>query len=134
MEPSTSWWMDGKFGMFIHWGLYSLLAGEYQGTCTDNIAEWIMHDLSISPAEYRNLARQFEGRDFDAERIASLAKEAGMKYLVFTSKHHEGFSLFDSDVSDYSSKRGAPCKRDFVRELREACDRQIGRASCRERV
>lgn len=123
MEPSTSWWMDGKFGMFIHWGLYSLLAGEYQGTCTDNIAEWIMHDLSISPAEYRNLARQFEGRDFDAERIVSLAKEAGMKYLVFTSKHHEGFSLFDSDVSDYSSKRGAPCKRDFVRELREACDR-----------
>ncbi len=123
MEPSALWWMDGKFGMFIHWGLYSLLAGEYQGTSTDNIAEWIMHDLSISAEEYRTLAHQFNGQDFNADAITSLAREAGMKYLVFTSKHHEGFSLFDSKASPYNSVQAAPSKRDFVRELREACDR-----------
>lgn len=123
MKSSQAWWVDGKFGMFVHWGLYSLLAGEYKGQKTHNIAEWIMHDLDIPPAEYRLLAPLFEAEAFDADHLARLAKMAGMRYLVFTSKHHDGFALYDSAVSDYSSTVASPSKRDFVNELREACDR-----------
>jgi alpha-L-fucosidase len=121
MKTSAPWWSEAKFGLFIHWGLYSLLAGEYKGKRTDNIAEWIMHDLNIPQPEYRELASRFHAEDFNAYSIVRLAKQAGMKYVVFTSKHHEGFSLFDSKVSGYTSVKAAPCKRDFVRELREAC-------------
>lgn len=123
MEGSASWWLDGKFGMFIHWGLYSLLGGEYKGKATDNIAEWIMHNLDIDVKEYRTLASQFKADDFNADAIVALAKKAGMKYLVFTSKHHEGFSLFDSQASAYNSVAATECKRDFVRELSDACHR-----------
>lgn len=123
MLASRSWWIDGKFGMFVHWGLYSLLAGEYQGRKTDNIAEWIMHDLDIPPREYRKLADEFTAEHFDADFIAALAKEAGMRYLVFTSKHHDGFALYHSKASSYNSVEAAKAKRDFVQELREACDK-----------
>jgi len=120
VEP---WWDEGKFGLFIHWGLYSLLGGEYRGRRTENIAEWIMHDLGIPRAEYRELAAGFSGAEFDAEAIVKMAKDAGMKYVVFTCKHHEGFSMYDSRVSAYNCVRSSPFGRDPLAELRRACDK-----------
>ncbi len=117
------WWQEGKFGLFIHWGLFSILGGEYQEKKTHNIAEWIMHDLRIPRNEYRKLASKFTAPQFNADYICSLAKQAGMKYVVFTSKHHEGFSMFDSKVSDYNSVQAAPFHRDPLMELRKACDK-----------
>jgi len=126
VEP---WWSEGKFGLFIHWGLFSLLAGEYRGRRTENIAEWILHDLKIPLAEYRRLAAEFTAPAFDAESIVAMAKRAGMKYVVFTSKHHEGFAMYDSRVSPYNCVRSSPFGRDPLAELRKACDRH-GLALC----
>lgn len=100
-DTKQQWFKDAKFGLFIHWGLYALLAGEYNGRKTDRIAEWIMNDLDIPVEEYEKLASQFNPVEFDAEMIVRKAKEWGMKYIVFTSKHHEGFAMWDSKCSDY---------------------------------
>ena len=116
------WWNNGKFGLFIHFGLYSVLAGEYEGESTDNIAEWIMHDLDIPREEYRKLAAHFNPENFDADLICRSARDAGMCYVVFTSKHHDGFAMYDSRVSDYSCTNASPFGRDPLAELREACD------------
>ena len=118
------WWLNAKFGLFIHWGLYSLLAGEYKGRKTNNIAEWIMHDFQIPPQEYAKIAKQFDPQQFDAEAIVQLAKKAGMGYIVITSKHHEGFAMYDSACSDYSIVKSTPFGRDPIRELANACLRE----------
>lgn len=120
-DTKQQWFKDAKFGLFIHFGLYSQLAGEYEGETTPSIAEWIMNTLDIPKTEYRKLAREFNPTDFDADWIAEKAKSWGMKYLVFTSKHHEGFAMYDSKCSDYTSVKASPCHRDFVAELQEAC-------------
>ncbi|MBQ7050794.1 MAG: alpha-L-fucosidase [Firmicutes bacterium] len=118
------WWLDAKFGLFIHWGLYSLLAGEYKGRKTNNIAEWIMHDFQIPAQEYARIAEQFDPQQFDAEAIVRLAKKAGMGYIVITSKHHEGFAMYDSAASDYTIVKSTPFRRDPIRELAQACQRE----------
>ena len=123
MENRMNWWRDAKFGLFIHWGLYALLAGEYRGTRTDNIAEWIMHDLGIPVEDYEKLAAQFNPDSFDADRIVRLARDAGMKYVVFTSKHHEGFAMYRSKADRYNAVEATPWGWDPARALREACDR-----------
>ncbi|WP_320129900.1 alpha-L-fucosidase [uncultured Sphaerochaeta sp.] len=124
MEKNVGkWWSEGKFGLFIHWGLYSLLAGEYKNQKTENIAEWIMHDLHIPSKEYEKLATQFNPAHFDADYIVKLAKDAGMKYIVFTSKHHEGFALYHSKVSSYNCVEASPFGRDPIAEFRQACDK-----------
>jgi alpha-L-fucosidase len=123
MENRMNGWRDSKFGLFIHWGLYALLAGEYQGKRTDNIAEWIMHDLGIPVEEYEKLAARFNPDNFDADRIVRLARDAGMKYVVFTSKHHEGFAMYRPKADRYNAANATPWGRDPARELREACDR-----------
>ena len=117
------WWQDAKFGMFTHWGLYAVPAGEYKGKKTDNIAEWIMHDLHIPVSEYEKFATSFTAENFDADKIVRLAKDCGMKYVVFTSKHHDGFAMYDSQVDDYNIVRRTPLKKDAVRELKTACDK-----------
>jgi alpha-L-fucosidase len=122
-DTTESWWREGKFGLFIHWGLYSILAGEYEGRRTDNIAEWILHDLRIPLPEYRRLAKRFDPAGFDADAIVRLARDAGMKYVVFTTKHHEGFALYRSRVSAYNCLDASPFGRDPVAELRSACDK-----------
>ena len=122
-QTLPQWWKDGKFGLFIHFGLYSVLAGEYKGMKTDNIAEWIMHDLDIPREEYRKLSEQFNPVNFDADRIVSTARDAGMSYVVFTSKHHDGFAMYDSKVSSYSCMKASPFSRDPLAELRKACDK-----------
>lgn len=122
-STTPHWWHDGKFGLFIHWGLYSLLAGEYGGTVTDNIAEWILHDLDIPVEEYRKLASRFDPARFDADAIVKMAHDAGMTYVVFTTKHHEGFAMYHSKVSSYNCVEASPFGRDPLAELRTACDK-----------
>jgi alpha-L-fucosidase len=123
-DPRLEWWRAAKFGMFIHWGLYAIPAGEWKGHKIPGIGEWIMHRGRIPVAEYEQLAKQFNPTAFNAAEWVSLAKKAGQKYVVFTSKHHDGFCLFRSDHTDYNVVDGAPFKRDVVAELAEECARQ----------
>ena len=119
------WYQDARFGMFIHWGAYSQLDGEYKGKKQkDPKGEWIMRNLKIPVDEYATeIAGKFNPKHFDADKWAKTAKEAGMKYLVITTKHHDGFALFDSDVSDYNIVDASPFKRDVIKELSDACRR-----------
>ena len=122
---SLKWFNEAKFGMFIHWGLYSIPAGEWNGKRIEeyrppHVAEWIQHAAEIPRADYRKLMDQFNPLGFDADYWVQLASDAGMKYIILTSKHHDGFALFDSDVSDFDITDG-PFKRDIVAELHEAC-------------
>lgn len=118
------WWKEAKFGMMIHWGLYSLLAGEWKGQIIPGIAEWIMKRAEIPISEYEKLAEEFNPTDFSAERWVKLAKDAGMKYLVFTSKHHDGFALYNSKCSSYNIADATPFKRDPIKELADACEQE----------
>ncbi len=118
-----------KYGLFIHFGLYSLLGGEWQGRETPGLAEWIQNDLNIPVDVYARLAEQFNPIKFDARAIAQKAKAWGMRYLCFTAKHHDGFALFDTQVSDFNSIKASPCRRDFVAELADAC-REVGLTFC----
>ena len=122
-EDRIKWWKDAKFGMFIHWGPYSQLAGEWNGQQLENgqIAEWIMKFLKIPVEEYRELAHQMNPVKFDAKAWVNLAKSTGMKYIVITAKHHDGFAMYKSDVSDYNIVEWTPFKRDPLKELSEAC-------------
>ena len=117
------WWRDSKYGMFIHWGLYSILAGEYNGEITPTIAEWIQNTLKIPLADYKKLMTDFNPIQFNANEWVSIAKAAGMKYIVLTSKHHDGFALFESKVSDYNIMN-TPYQKDIVKQLKEACSKQ----------
>lgn len=122
-DTKQQWFKDAKFGLFIHWGLYSLLGGEYKGVKARGVAEWIMDTLQIPAEEYEKLAERFDPVSFDADAIVRKAKEWGMQYLVFTSKHHEGFAMYDSAVSGYNSVKAAPCRRDILKELQLACEK-----------
>ncbi|NLE43239.1 MAG: alpha-L-fucosidase [Chloroflexi bacterium] len=123
-DPRLAWWREARFGMFIHWGLYALLAGRWKGESVPGIGEWIMHRARIPVAEYELLAAEFNPIRFDAAEWVSLAKRAGQKYIVITSKHHDGFCLFDSAVSDYDIIDATPFGRDPLRELADECARQ----------
>lgn len=117
---------DAKYGMFIHWGLYSIPGGIWKGKKMEemrgpSVAEWIQYDAEIPRAEYAKLASGFNPVDFDADAIAKLAKDAGMKYLVITSKHHDGFAMYDSKVSNYNIVDATPYKKDVVQQLYNAC-------------
>ncbi|MDL2318862.1 alpha-L-fucosidase [Eubacteriales bacterium OttesenSCG-928-A19] len=120
-DGRIAWWREARFGMFIHWGIYTVLAGEYEGRRTDHIAEWIMHDLKIPVAEYERLAPRFNPRNFNAREIARLAKDTGMRYITFTAKHHDGFAMYHSKCSPYNIIDATPFGRDPVRELADAC-------------
>lgn len=121
IEESKQWFKNAKFGMMIHFGLYSLLGGEYKGKRISNIGEWIMHTFKIPISEYSRLAEVFNPIYFDAEEWVKTAKSAGMEYMVITAKHHEGFALFKSSASGFNSVDGTPFKRDIIAELAEAC-------------
>ena len=109
----AAWYDDAKYGMFIHWGLYSQLAR----------GEWVMLQEEIPLAEYEDVAAHFNPVKFDADAWVRVAKNAGMKFIVITSKHHDGFALFKSKVSDFNLVDATPFKRDAIRELKDACDR-----------
>lgn len=123
-EARLAWWHEAKFGMFIHWGLYSLPAGEWQGQAYSGIGEWIMFKARIPVAEYEQLATQFHPVEFDAEAWAQLAQDAGMKYLVITAKHHDGFAMFGSKADSFNIVEATPLKRDPLKELAAACARR----------
>ena len=112
------WWRDARFGLFIHWGLYAIPAGEWNGKT--NYAEWIRNQAEIPIDEYDKFVGQFNPVKFDADKWVSTAKNAGMKYIVITSKHHDGFCLFDSKFTDYDVM-STPLKRDILKDLSEAC-------------
>ena len=115
------WWDDATFGMFIHWGVYSVPAGEYKGNEIEGIGEWIMDRADIPVGEYEEYAKQFNPVDFDAKKWVQIARDAGVRYIVITSKHHDGFCLWNSEVSDYNVVDFAPFGRDVLKELSDAC-------------
>ena len=117
------WFKTGKYGMFIHWGLYAIPAGEWKGQRVPGLGEWIMNRAHIPVKQYEQLARQWNPAKFDAEAWVQLAEDSGMKYMVITAKHHDGFALFDSKVSSWNVVAATPFKRDVLKELSAACQK-----------
>jgi len=115
------WWHKAKFGMFIHWGLYAVPAGTYNGQRVDGIGEWIMHNGKIPVSTYADYAKEFDPTKFDADTWVSIAKAAGMKYIVMTAKHHDGFAMYHSAVDSYNIYDATPFKRDPIAEMAAAC-------------
>ncbi|MEI6246043.1 MAG: alpha-L-fucosidase [Acidobacteriota bacterium] len=119
-DQRRQWWRDARFGMFVHWGLYAILAGEWQGR-TD-YAEWIRNNAKIPIGEYDTLLARFNPTQFSADAFAKTAADAGAKYLVITSKHHDGFALFNSKAGPFNVM-STPFKRDIMKEIAAACRR-----------
>src|SRR5882762_4112382 len=122
-EARMKWWREARFGMFIHWGVYSVPAGTYHGKRIGSIGEWIMNTAKIPTAEYQQYAKEFNPVKYDADAWVRTAKEAGMKYIVITSKHHDGFAMFDSRASNWNIVKASPFGRDPLKELAAACKR-----------
>ena len=120
-----TWWKDAKFGMFIHWGLYSIPAGEWneRKTKIGETTEWIESYMKIPVSDYKSLASKFNPTRFNADDFVRIAKDAGMKYIVLTSKHHEGFAMFKSS-DPFNVVDATPYKKDIVKALSEACKKQ----------
>ena len=121
-DQRMQWWRQARFGMFIHWGLYAVPAGEYQGKQVKGIGEWIMAKANIPRDDYEKFAPQFNPTKYDADAWCQMAKQAGMKYIVITSKHHDGFCLFDTP-GQYDIVDATPYAKDLLKPLRAACDR-----------
>jgi alpha-L-fucosidase len=120
-DARMAWWREAKFGLFIHWGVYSVPAGFYHDKPVAGIGEWIMNRGKIPMAEYQLFAKQFNPVKFDADAWVKAAKDAGMKYIVITSKHHDGFALFDSKASPWNIVQASPYGKDPLADLAVAC-------------
>lgn len=121
-DARMQWWRDDTFGMFIHWGPYAVPAGVYKGKdIKEKSGEWIMHFAKIPIAEYEEFAKRLDPKKFNADQWAGIIKDAGMKYVVITSKHHDGFAMWDSKVSDYDIIDFSPYGKDVLKLLSEAC-------------
>lgn len=118
---SKEWFKQAKFGLMIHWGLYSILGGEWKGQRMGYIGEWIQSKYEIPNKEYEKLAAIFNPIYFDAEEWVRLAKDAGMEYIVVTSKHHDGFAMYHSENDPYNVVDATPFGRDVIGEIAEAC-------------
>jgi len=116
-EKRMEWWREARFGMFIHWGVYSVPAGTYHGQQSKHIGEWLMRDFNIPVAEYADYAKEFDPTNFDANAWVKLAKDAGMKYIVITAKHHDGFAMFHTHTDGYNIYDATPWKHDPIKEL-----------------
>lgn len=117
---AREWFQDAKFGMFIHWGVYSVMGGGGD----KGIAEWIMEHKRIPVSNYEKLASFFNPVDFDAKQWVQIAKEAGMKYITITSKHHDGFAMFNSKVSEYNIVKATRYGEDVIKMLAEECEKE----------
>ncbi|HEY2081445.1 MAG TPA: alpha-L-fucosidase [Verrucomicrobiae bacterium] len=115
------WFRDAKFGLFMHWGLYSQLGNEWKGKSYYGSGEWIMNRAKIPVAEYEKAAREFNPTNFDAAGWARFARESGARYLVITAKHHEGFAMYDSKVSPFNIVEATPYGKDPMAGLASAC-------------
>jgi len=120
-DERMAWWRDGRFGMFIHWGVYAVPAGTYKGKRIHGTGEWIMNTAPIPVDEYKKFADAFNPIGYNADEWVRLAKNAGMKYIVITNKHHDGFCLWDSKVTDWDIMDATPFGRDILAELAAAC-------------
>jgi alpha-L-fucosidase len=116
-DARMAWWREAKFGMFIHWGVYSVPAGYYQGKPVPGIGEWIMNKGKIPMAEYQQFAKEFDPTNFKADQWVKIAQDAGMKYIVITAKHHDGFAMFPSQVSSWNIEAASPWHHDPLQEL-----------------
>ena len=120
-EQRMKWWKDARFGLFIHWGIYSVPAGVWKSDT--NHAEWIRNTAKIPIHEYEKFVQQFDPLKFNAEAWVKLAKASGMKYIVITSKHHDGFCMFDTKQTDFDIM-STPFHRDVMKELAAACKKE----------
>jgi len=123
-DKRMEWWRDARFGMFIHWGIYSVPAGVYKGEKIKGIGEWIMDHADIPVEEYEKYTKEFNPVKFNADEWVQIASDAGMKYIIITSKHHDGFSMWGSKVSPYNIVDATPFKRDVLKELATACKKK----------
>lgn len=124
LNEHQSWFKEAHFGMFIHWGLYSIPAGRWENKKIPGLGEWIIATANIPLDEYKNLANQFNPTRFNAEEWVAIAKQAGMKYIVITTKHCEGFSMFKSETDAFNVFDATPFRRDVVAELSQACKKE----------
>jgi alpha-L-fucosidase len=120
-DERMEWWREARFGMFIHWGVYSIPAGIWDGRQIGGIGEWIMNRGKIPVADYQRMAKQFNPVKYDADAWVKMAKDAGMKYIVITSKHHDGFALFETKASKWNVVEATAYGRDLLKPLAEAC-------------
>ena len=123
-DARLAWWREARFGMFVHWGLYSVPAGEWRGTKYGGGVEWLMNMAKIPAKEYEPLAKAWNPTRFDAREWVRVCKDAGMRYLVITSKHHEGFGLWPSKQGDWNVKRTPFKNRDVLKELAAECKKE----------
>jgi alpha-L-fucosidase len=126
-DARMAWWREARFGVFIHWGLYAIPAGQWNGKAAPSVGEWIQHTVPIASHEYQALAARFNPIRYDADAWVRAIKGAGARYVVITSKHHDGFCMFDSAATQYdivdATPFGDPAPRDPLRELADACER-----------
>ena len=122
-EKRLEWFREAKYGMFIHWGLYAIPAGEWNGRRCLGLGEWVMNRCQVPVKEYEKLAARFDPVKFNADEWVQLAQDAGMKYMVITSKHHDGFAMFKSAASPYNVVDATPYKKDILKQLADACAR-----------
>lgn len=123
-DERMEWWREARFGMFIHWGVYAVPAGTYKGQKINRIGEWIMNRGKIPVADYQQFAKEFNPVKYDADAWVRMAKDAGMKYIVITAKHHDGFALFDSKATKWDIIDATPYGKDLLKPLAEACRKQ----------
>ncbi len=123
IEEAKRWFQDAQFGLFVHWGLYAIPAGEWRGQKIPWLGEWIMHTAKIPVGEYEQLAKKFNPSRFYAREWLRMVEDAGMRYIVFTAKHHEGFAMFRSKADAFNIVDASPFRRDPVEEVAEACSR-----------
>ena len=123
-DTKMEWWKHDRFGMFIHWGLYSEAAGYWDGKSIPGAGEWLMTDAHIPRDQYAQLAKKFDPVDFNAEQWVKIAKEAGMKYIVITTKHHDGFCMFNTKDTKYNVVDATPWHKDPMALLSAACKKQ----------
>lgn len=121
-DARMRWWREAKFGLFIHWGVYSVLEGKYGDR--DDYGEWIMYSNKIPMSEYKKLPAKFNPVKFDAKAWVKMAKDAGQKYIIITSKHHDGFAMYRSKASDYNIVEATPFGRDPIAELAAECAKE----------
>lgn len=120
-DQRMQWWREARFGMFIHWGVYSVPAGSWNGRQIGGIGEWIMNRAKIPVAEYQTMAKQFNPVNYDPDSWVKMAKDAGMKYIVITAKHHDGFALFETKASKWNVVDATMYGKDLLKPLAEAC-------------
>ncbi|HLP73584.1 MAG TPA: alpha-L-fucosidase [Bacteroidales bacterium] len=120
-DERMAWWREARFGMFIHWGVYSLPAGTWNGHQIGSIGEWIMNRGKIPVADYQRMAKDFNPVNYDPDAWVKMAKDAGMKYIVITSKHHDGFALFESKASPWNVVNATAYGKDLLKPLADAC-------------